>query len=361
MISHETTPHVTAAGLRDTVGTRAGRGCWVAMPIRIWCALVMVLVLALAPLPADAQARANVPRIGILSFDGAPSGRNPDPSRGFLIGLREHGYVEGENVLIERRYADGRADRLALLAAELVQLKVDVILAGGPGPREAARQATSTIPIVTTSGADPVREGWARSLARPGGNVTGLTVTFDELDGKQLELLKQAFPHVVRVAVLFDPVAIGDAKRLTQAIETSARTLGLQLQFVEVRGPNDIEVAFTLARRNLAQAVYAIPTNTLVTHRARLASLAGEDKLLSISSFPWMAQAGFLMTYGADLDDLGRRAISMMDKILKGARPGDLPIEQPTKFKLIVNVKTARGLGLTIPQSLLLRADEVIE
>ena len=302
-----------------------------------------------------------MPRIGILSFDGAPSGRNPDPSRGFLIGLREHGYVEGQNILIERRYADGRADRLAVLAAELVQLKVDVILAGGPDPREAARQATSTIPIITTSGANPVREGWARSLARPGGNVTGLTVTFDELDGKRLELLKQAFPHVVRVAVLLDPVAIGDVKAFMQAMESSARPLGLQLQVMEVRGPDDIEAAFTLARKHRVQAVYAIPTNTLVTHRSRVAALAAEDKLLSISAFAWMAQAGFLMTYGADLDDLGRRAISIMDKILKGARPGDLPIEQPTKFQLIVNVKTARGLGITIPQSLLHRADEVIE
>ena len=159
--------------------------------------------------------RASMPRIGILSFDGAPSGRNPDPLRGFSIGLREHGYVEGQNILIERRYADGRADRLAGLAAELVQLKVDVILAAGPDPREAARQATRTIPIVTTSGVNPVREGWARSLARPGGNVTGLTVSFDELDGKRLELLKQAFPHVVRVAVLLDPVAMGDVKRFT--------------------------------------------------------------------------------------------------------------------------------------------------
>ena len=341
-------------------GRRIVLVCW-AEPVRIWRALVMVVGLAIAPLFAGAQALASMPRIGILSFDGAPSGRNPDPSRGLLIGLREHGYVEGQNILIERRYADGRADRLAVLAAELVQMKVDVILAGGPDPREAARQATRTIPIVTTSGANPVREGWARSLARPGGNVTGLTVTFDELDGKRLELLKQAFPHVVRVAVLLDPVAIGDVKAFMQAMEPSARTLGLQLQVMEVRGPDDIEAAFTLAHKHRVQAVYAIPTNTLVTHRARVAARAAEDKLLSISGFAWMAQAGFLMTYGADLDDLGRRAISIMDKILKGARPGDLPIEQPTKFQLIVNAKTAMGLGITIPQSLLHRADEVIE
>jgi putative tryptophan/tyrosine transport system substrate-binding protein len=310
---------------------------------------------------ALAQVRATLPRIGILSFDRAPSATNPDPAQGFERGLRELGYVEGQNIVIERRYADGRPERLAPLAAELVQLKVDVILAGGPGPREAARQATSAIPIVTISGVDPVKEGWARSLARPGGNLTGLTVTFEELDGKRLELLKQAFPAVVRVAVLLDPVAIGDVRAFMQAMEASARPLGLQLPVLEVRDASELDTAFSLARQLRAQALYPISTNTIVTLRTRIAALSTRDKLLSIGSFPWMAQAGFLMTYGADPDDLGRRAITMMDKILKGARPGDLPIEQPTKFQLIVNLKTAKALGITIPPSLLLRADEVIE
>ena len=318
-------------------------------------------VMLLAVPPALAQTRATLPRIGILSFDGAPSATNPDPAQGFERGPRELGYVEGQNIVIERRYADGRPERLAALASELVQLKVDVILAGGPGPREAARQATSTILIVTISGVDPVSEGWARSLARPGGNVTGLTVTFAELDGKRLELLKQAFPAVVRVAVLLDPVTLGDVSTFEQTMQASARPLGLQIQVLEMRDASEVDAAFGLARRHRAQALYAIATNTIVTHRTRIAALSTRDKLLSIGSYPWMAQAGFLMTYGADLGDLGRRAIILMDKILKGARPGDLPIEQPAKFPLIVNLKMAKALGITIPQPLPLRADEVIE
>jgi putative tryptophan/tyrosine transport system substrate-binding protein len=323
-------------------------------------ALAWVAGLAVAPLLAGAQTRATLPRIGILSFDGAPSSTNPDPNQGFALGLRELGYVEGQNIVVERRYADGRPERLAALAAELVQLQVAVILAGGPAPREAARQATSTIPIVTISGVDPVREGWARSLARPGGNVTGLTVTFAELNGKLLELLKQAFPGVVRVALLLDPGAIRDVKAFVQAIEADARPLGLQIQVLEVRGAGDVDAAFSQARQHRVQAVYAITTNTIVTHRTRIAASATGDRLLSISSFPWMTQAGFLMSYGADLDDLGWRAATFVHKILQGAQPGDLPIERPAKLQLIVNLRTAAALGITIPSSLLLRADEVI-
>jgi putative tryptophan/tyrosine transport system substrate-binding protein len=216
---------------------------------------------------------------------------------------------------------------------------------------------------VTTSGADPVAEGWAQTLARPGGNVTGLTVTFGELAGKRLELLKQAYPDVVRIAVLLDPSEAGGARgaaALVQDMQAQIQPLGLQIQLIEVRGPNDFAAAFKLARQSRAQVLYAVATNTVVTHRARLAALAVSDKLLSISEFPWMAQAGFLMTYGADIDDLGRRAITLMDKILKGERPGELPIERPTKLQLIVNLKTASSLGITVPPSLLLRADEVI-
>jgi len=235
---------------------------------------------------ALAQARPTLPRIGILSFDPAPSATNPDTPAAFTRGLRELGYVEGQNIVIETRYADGRPDRLAPLAAELVQLKVDVILAGGPDTRDAARQATSTIPIVTISGVDPVREGWARSLARPGGNVTGLTVEFEELNGKRLELLKQAFPAVVRVAVLLDPVTVGDVRAFEQAMQASVRPLGLQIQVLEVRDASEIDAAFSLARQHGAQALYANPTNTIVTHRARIAELSTRDKLLSISSFP---------------------------------------------------------------------------
>ena len=312
-----------------------------------------------APLAGQPQTAGRTYRIGMLVFGTAPSGANPDPA-GFQQGLRELGYVEGHNVVIERRYADGRPDRLAALAAELVQLKVDVILAGGPATREAASKATSTIPIVTVSGSDPVREGWAQSLAYPGGNVTGLTVTLPGLQLKSLELLKEVFPAITRVALLIAPLEL-DAKEIVQEMEAGARRLGLQIQVLEVRGPNDFDAAFSLARQRHAQALYMFATNTVVTHRARLASLAASDRLLSISQFPLMAQAGFLMIYGADLDDLGRRSISHMDKILKGARAGDLPIERPTKFQLIVNLKTAKALGITIPKSVLLRADEVIQ
>ena len=307
---------------------------------------------------AWAQARPNIPKIGLLSFGTKPSGTDPDPDRGIRQGLQELGYIKGRNVIIERRYADGLPDRLAAQAAELVRLKVDVILAGGPAPREAARMATSSIPIVTISGSDPVREGWAESLANPGGNITGLTVTFPGLDLKGLEILKEAFPAISRVAVLtefrVDQLFKGE-------LDDGARRLKLDLQFIELPGEDAIAQAFTIARQGRAQALLAIATNVVVGHRSRLAELAAADRMLSISEFPLMAQAGFLLTYGADLDDLGRRSVAQIDKILKGARAGELPIERPTKFLLIVNLKTAKALGLTIPQSLLLRADEVIQ
>ena len=285
---------------------------------------------------------------------------NPDPEKGVLKGLLDLGYVDGKNIFIERRYADGRPDRLAALAGELVKLEVDVIYAGGPAPREAASRATSTIPIVTVSGSDPVAEGWAKSLAHPGGNVTGLTVTFPELGPKRLEVLKQAFPALVRVAMLINPVELLDAKEIVATMQVAARRLGIQLEVLEVRGPDDFDRAFSVARQLRVEALSVFATNTVVTYRLRLAALAAGDRLLSISEFPLLAQAGFLMTYGADLDDLGRRAMTRVDKILKGARVGDLPIEQPTKFQLTVNLKTAKAIGITVPQSLLLRADELI-
>ncbi|MBK6863191.1 MAG: ABC transporter substrate-binding protein [Ideonella sp.] len=321
---------------------------------------VLTFGLALVPRFGRAQPRANLPRIGSLSFGTAPSGATPDPARGFALGLGELGYVEGQNILIERRFAGGQPDRLPALAAELVQLKVDIIVAGGPGPLQAARKATTTIPIVTIAGSDPVREGWAQSLAHPGGNVTGLTVTFPELASKYLELLKQTLGQVVRVAVLYAPADMPAAPAVLLELEAGARRLGLQLQVLPVKGPADIDAAFALARLQQAQAVYAVATNVVVTQREQIAALCASDKLPSISEFAQLARAGLLMTYGADLDDLGRRAIVYVDKILKGARPGDLAIERPTKFQLIVNLKSAKAIGIQLPQSLLLRADEVI-
>ncbi len=303
-------------------------------------------------------ASAAMPRIGVLSFGTGPSGANPDPSAGFRRGLRELGYVEDRNLVLEYRYADGRSDRLATLAIELVQLKVDVILAGGPATLQVARKATSTIPIVALGGSDPVGEGWAQSLARPGGNVTGLTVTFPELGPKRLEILGQAVPGLARVAILLAPAELG---LNGPSSEEGARALGLQAQLLEVSGPGDFEAAFKRATQGRAQGLYAISTNTIVTYRARLAELSLSHRLPSVSDFPLLAEAGFLMSYGADLDALGRRAATYVDKILKGARPGDLPIERPTEFELVINLKTARSLGITLPQTVLLRANRVIE
>jgi putative ABC transport system substrate-binding protein len=311
------------------------------------------------PFAAGARSASRLPRIGVLSFGTAPAGDAPDPAKGFAQGLSELGYVEGLNIVVERRYANDQQDRLAALAAELVRPKVDVILAGGPATREAARMATRTIPIVTVSGSDPVQEGWVQSLAHPGGNVTGLTVTFPELSSKSLELLKQAFPEVSCVALLRDPAEVPDA--MIERTQAGARRLGIQIEVLDVGGPSDFDAAFGLARQRRAQALFAVATNLAVAHRARLAARATSEELLSVSEFPLMTQAGFPMTYGADLEDLRRRSVAQMDRILKGASAGDLPIERPTKFQWIVNLKTAKAIGITVPQSLLLRADEVIQ
>jgi len=247
---------------------------------------------------------------------------------------------------------------LATSAAELVRLKVDAILAGGQPAREAARKATATIPIVTLSGSDPVREGWAKSLARPGGNVTGLTFTFPELAAKRLELLKQAVPTLARIAVVIDPVEVVDAPDVLRETEAGARRLGLRMQVLEIAGRKDLESAFERARRDNAEAVVAM---AMFPHRDEVAELASRSRIALMGEGSREAQAGFLIAYGADLDDLVRRSALMMGKILKGARAGELPIERPTKFRLSVNLKTAKALGITIPQALLARADEVIE
>jgi putative tryptophan/tyrosine transport system substrate-binding protein len=239
-------------------------------------------------------------------------------------------------------------------------LDVAVIVAGGPAPLAAARRATATIPIVAVSGADPVAEGWAQSLARPGGNVTGLTVTFPELGGKRLELLREAVPRLARVALLYAPADLPNPQAQLAATDAMARQLGLQLQAVEIGGAGDLEAAFERIRAARSQALLAYATNIVATHRDRLAALAGAARLPSVSDFALLMQAGFLMSYGADLDDLIRRAASYVAKILGGMRPGELAIERPSKFALGINLKTAAAIGLAIPQSLLLRADEVV-
>jgi len=314
-----------------------------------------------APLAAEAQEAAKIARIGWLGDN--PAG-GPHLREAFLQGLRDLGYVEGPNVVIEYRYADGKLERLPTLAADLVALKVDVILASGATrPALAAKQATRTLPIVFAAAADPVTSGLVTSLARPGGNVTGLSILAPELVGKRLEQLKQAVPGVRRIAVLWQPGAADERteKDMLKRAEVTGRALGVRLQFVEARGPADFDRAFSDMTRARAGALTVSTGALLFEERKRLVDLAAKHRLPAV--YPWReyVDAGGLMAYGPHVADLYRRAATYVDKILKGANPADLPVEQPTKFELVINLKTAKALGLTIPPSLLLRADQVIE
>ncbi len=278
---------------------------------------------------------------------------------GFREGLRELGYKEGRNITIEYRWAEGRLDRLPQLATELVQLKVDVLVtAGSPGIR-AAKQATTTIPIVMAAGGDPVGSGYVASLARPGGNITGLSNLAEDLVAKLLELLKNAVPGVSRVAVLSNPANPAHAS-FRRVIQSAARTMGVTLLPVDARGPHEFDGAFATMIRERAGGLVELPDPMFLTERNRLTDLAAQNRLPAIYGFREHAAAGGLMAYGVNLRDSYRRAAAFVDKILRGAKPGDLPIEQPSKFEFVINLKTAKALGLTIPQSLLVRADEII-
>jgi len=268
--------------------------------------------------------------------------------------------VEGQNIVIERRYSEGRNERLPDLAADLVRLKVDVIVAAGTPPPYAAKRATTTIPIVMTNASDPVGSGLVASLARPGGNITGLSLLSPELAGKQLELLKETVPKVSRVAVLWNPANPVHTLILRQA-EVAARSLRLQLQILEARGPNEFDSAFSAMTKERAGALLVLADPMFFGHRTRLADLAAKSRLPSVFLLREHADAGGLMAYGPSTRDNFRRAATYVDKILKGAKPGDLPIEQPTKFELVINLKTAKALGLTIPRFVLGRADEVLQ
>ncbi len=316
--------------------------------------------LVAAPLAAEAQQAAKVARIGFLAVNLAA---NPHPREAFLQGLRDLGYVEGRNVVIEYRDAEGKFERLPALVAELVALKVDVIVAPPTLAALAAKQATRTLPIVFAVAGDPVTSGLVTSLARPGGNVTGLSVLTPELVGKRLELLKQAVPGVSRVAVLWQPGSQGERmdRDMLQAAEVAARALGVRPQFVEARGPENLDRAFSEMTRARAGALTALGSNLFLTERRRLLDLAAKNRLPAVYSSREFVDAGGLMSYGPDGADLFRRAATYVDRILKGAKPGDLPVEQPTKFELVINLKTAKALGLTIPQSVLGRADHVIQ
>ena len=323
--------------------------------------LIAAGALLATPLAADGQQAAKVARIGHLSPNLAAG---PHLRDAFLQGLRDLGYVEGRNVVIEYRDAEGKLERLPALAAELVALKVDVILADGGtlGPR-VAMQATTTIPIVFTSAADPVGSGLVTSLARPGGNVTGLSALGPELVGKRLELLKQAVPGIDRVAVLRGGSTLGERvlKDMLEAADVAARALGVQPQFIEARGPDEFARAFSAMTSARAGALTVLPSNMFVRERRRLVDLAAKNRLPAVYTSREFVDAGGLMSYGAHQPDLFRRAATYVDKILKGAKPGDLPIEQATKFELVINLKTAKDLGLTIPPSVLARADDLIQ
>jgi putative ABC transport system substrate-binding protein len=309
-----------------------------------------------APLAAEGQQAGKVARIGVLS--SAPSATWD----GFRQGLRELGYTEGRTIHIEWRWTEGKAERAPELAAELVRLQPDVLVTSAPQPTAAAKAATATIPIVFIAVADPVRVGLVATLARPGSNITGLaTLVGAGFVGKLIEVLKEAFPQVSRVAILINPTNAMHQQIVANELPQAAERLRLTLLTVEARAADSLTGAFETAVRSRAGAIMVLGDPLVFVHRARIAELAAKHRLPAMYLFRESVEAGGLMAYGPSFHDLGRRAASYVDKILKGAKPGDLPVEQPTKFELVINLKTAKALGLTIPQSLLQRADQVIE
>jgi putative ABC transport system substrate-binding protein len=320
---------------------------------------VSVSVLAAPLAAAAAQQAGKVPRIGFLGVT-SPSDR-PSLLDAFRQGLRELGWVEGQNIAIDYRYAEGRLDRLPDLAAELVRLKVDIIVSFGTQGVTAARNATETIPIVMIAVRDPVGTGLIASLAHPGGNVTGVSGSPGlEIVAKQLELLKETVPKIRRVAILSNPTNAYHQLAIKE-VTVAARSLGVRLQLLEARGPAEFDGAFAAMAAERVEALLVVSDVIFNNHRARLADLAARSRLPAAYGVRESVEAGGLMSYGTSFLDLHRRSAAYVDKILKGVRPADLPVEQPTKFELVINLKTARALGLTIPQSLLRQADQVIE
>ena len=326
------------------------------MVIRLVALLVALAVLA-APLAAEAQPAGRIAKIGILRSDAPAMGNtNLDQLR---RGLGVLGYVEGQHYVLEPRWAEGRLERLPALAVELVRAAVDIIVASGPPAIRAAREATPRIPIVMGRMDDADAHGFVASLARPGGNITGLSFQSSELSAKWLELLREAVPRLSRVGVLWDAASTTPQ---VKAVEAAARTIGVQTHLLEVRRPGDYEAAFQAATRNHDGGIVILASPVLTDARGRLATLALRHRLPTVYYHPEFAKAGGLLSYGPSFSDFGwHRAATFVDKILKGAKPADLPIEQPTKFELVINLNTAKTLGLTIPAPLLLRADQVIE
>ena len=317
-------------------------------------ALLAVAVIAAAQQPKK------IVRIGYLSsFD--PAGESAR-SEGIRLALRELGYIEGQNITIEYRYAEGKRERLSEVATELVRLKVDIILAaGGTGIIQAAKNATKTIPIVMTGGgSDPVEAGLVESLARPGGNVTGITTFARQLAGKRLELLREAVTKLVRVAALYDPANSNDIVEVKELLPADARALKLTIQPWEIRAVDDFENVFAALNKQRPDGLYLTGSPLMGAERNRIADFAIKSRLPSVSNRTYV-DAGGLMSYGADLADSYRRIAIYVDRILKGAKPADLPVEQPTKFELVINLKTAKQIDLRIPQKVLARADKVIK
>jgi len=307
---------------------------------------------------AEAQQAKKVPRIGFLATV-SPSNIS-DRTEAFRQGLRELGYVEGKNIVIEWRFGEGKEVRLPALAAELVRLKVEVIVTAGATSTGRAKEATSTIPIVMGQDPDPVGSGFVASLARPGGNITGLSTLAPELSGKQLELLKEIVPKLSRVAVLGTSTRPGNAQSLKE-VELAAGAFGVKLQYLDVLDPKDIETAFQAASKGRADAVLVLGGQLFNSHRTQLAELAVKSRLPAIYVAPEFVEDGGLMTYSVSITNLFRRAATYVDKILKGRKPTDLPVEQPMKFEFIINLKAAKQIGLTIPPNVLVRADKVIK
>jgi putative ABC transport system substrate-binding protein len=329
----------------------------------MWCRAIggivtLTLSLLVAPLVAEAQQAKEIRRIGYLT--SVASSADSTRSAAFRQGLHELGYVEGQNITIAYRYAAGELDRLPSLAEELVGLPVEVLVVSSTPAVLAAKHATTTIPIIMTNVGDPVGEGLVVSLARPGGNITGLTGLARDLSGKRLELLKETIPGLPRVGVLWDPRTQG-ASRFFQETEAAARALGVQLQALEVQSPEEVERAFTAATEGRARALVVLQSPFTTTHRRRIVELATEHRLPTMFGEGAHVEAGGLMSYAPSYQELFRRAAMYVDKILTGAKPADLPVEQPTTFELVINLKTAEQIGVTIPPTLLFQADKVIK
>jgi putative tryptophan/tyrosine transport system substrate-binding protein len=322
------------------------------------CGIVAFALGLLTAQLTEAQQPTKVPRIGFL-FASSPSNLSAR-FEGFRQGLRELGYIEGKNIVIERRFAEEKLERLPQLAADLVHLKVEVIVTGRPTSTRAAKEATVTIPIVMGQDSDPVGSGFVASLARPGGNITGLSSLAPEISGKRLELLKEIVPKLSRVAVFGTSTQAGNAQSLKET-ELAAGAFGVQLQYLDILGPKDLETAFREARKGRADAALGLPSPVLLAQRTQVADLAVRSRMPAMYVASEFVDAGGLISYGPNLADMYRRAATYVDKILKGAKPADLPVEQPTKFELVINLKTAKALGLTFPQSVLFRADQVIK